>query len=211
MTQQKTITAVDLVDKILEFKSLVPETKEWNLPSLRYNPPRHIRLRQIASLLNAFFEKEPFLELIYKDHYDSILESFLEGKFIVHRYLEDYDEAKQFILDVVEVNKKYILENTKFRLDDIETIFPLLIDYKQRLRALFTFNDRWLEAYGIASNFSILLSNSITQNLDGKLDDLDKAFELIINPKRLRFNQKLLIAKYNYPTENLHDVDMDFF
>lgn len=210
MTQNRIITAVDLVDKVLEFKTLTPHSENWNLPNLKLNPPRLIRLRQIASLFNAFFEKEPFLELIDRDNYESIIESFLEGKFIVHRDLEDYEEAKRFILGIVEVNKEYLLENTIFKMNDLETIFPLLIDYKQKLRAVFTHNDGWIVAAGISSNFSFVLTNSITKNLVGKYDDLDKAFELIINPKGLRITEEELKANYNYPSEDLDTVDRDF-
>lgn len=210
MTQNTTITAINMVEKVFEFISLTPDSSNWNLPDLKSNPPRLLRLKKIASLFNAYFENERFLELIDGDDYESIIECFFEGKFVLHRDMKDYEEVKQLVFEIVEVNRKYISSNRKFQLFDLEEIFSVLIEYKQKLSALLNFNNRWMEAADISSNFTIVLANTINKNLEGKYDNLDKTLELLINPKGLTFTLEELIANYNYPTEKLDEVDMDF-
>lgn len=55
----KTYSAIDLLDKVLEFIEMTPNSNEWNLQSLKSNLPRQIRFRQIEALLNAFLLKTP--------------------------------------------------------------------------------------------------------------------------------------------------------
>ncbi|MGZ3834290.1 MAG: hypothetical protein ACXVB0_12255, partial [Mucilaginibacter sp.] len=81
---------------------------------------------------------------------------------------------------------------------------------KRQIRNLLTFNSGWLEASSTTSLFSIFLTNSISNNLIGKYDELDKALELFINPKSLIFTEEELIAKFNFPTEDLSSIDADF-
>jgi hypothetical protein len=54
-----------------------------------------------------------------------------------------------------------------------------------------------------------MLTNSISSNLKDKYNDLDRTLELFINPKELLFTEKELVEKFNFPTEDLHQIDMD--
>ena len=214
MTNLKTYKAIDLVEKILEFRAMTPNSKEWNFTALRSNPPRYIRLQQIVSLMNALVgqrtikissEKENFLS---KSRPQVQIKALLSGNFIKERTIIDYKETIPFINDYLRDNKKGDYIAREIQLNDLVEVYQILINYKNKLGDLLNFNSGWLEAPS-AISFAIYLTNSITNNLADKCKDLDKALELLINPKGLTFTEKELKKKYNYPSENLDDVDLD--
>jgi len=200
----------------LEFEALTPDKTEWNLDALEDNPPRQIRLKQIKSLMKAFFEDiaEKILlentELNITNVPELPIQSFLRGDFIEMRATTDYEDAMNFMIDFVKSNPKNKRLSAEISLNDIAYIFPKLINYKQLLRKLITFNDGWIEANSIVSVFSIDLSNSITNNIIGKYEKLDEIFELLINPHGLSFTEEELIEEYDYPDDDLDDIDGDY-
>jgi hypothetical protein len=71
------------------------------------------------------------------------------------------------------------------------------------------FNSGWLEAGSTFSMFHIMLTDSISSHLKGTYAELDQTIELFINPKNLVFTEKELIDTFQYPTDDLHQIDMD--
>ena len=59
--------------------------------------------------------------------------------------------------------------------------------------------------------FYVDLTDSISSNLINKYDDLDHALELIINPGKLVFIERKLVEKFNYPTDDLHQIDIGYY
>ncbi|OYU78828.1 MAG: hypothetical protein CFE23_16730, partial [Flavobacterium sp. BFFFF1] len=173
----------------------------WSVTVLKSNPPRQVRLKQIESLLNAFLTIDSKTSL-----FDNV-QSFLSGNFIRQRETSDYAQTIKFIKDFVRSSNSHFDETKEIRIEELIFIFPKLVDYKGQLRSILTFNSGWLEASSIASQFSIHLTNSISKNLIDKYDNLDKSLELFINPKGLTFTEDELISRFNYPTENLNDID----
>ena len=216
MTNKNEYTAIDLLDKVLEFIAMTPDKSQWSVTALKSNPPRQIRLKQIESLLNAFFTIDSKTSLI--DNVKSFLsakpkpsiQSFLSGEFIRQRETSDYAQTIKFIKDFVKTSNSNLDETKEIRIEELVFIFPKLVDYKRQLRSILTFNSGWLEASSTASQFSIHLTNSISKNLVDKYDNLDKSLELFINPQGLTFTEDELISRFNYPTENLNDIDFDF-
>ncbi|MEO6850293.1 MAG: hypothetical protein ABI203_06510, partial [Mucilaginibacter sp.] len=62
----------------------------------------------------------------------------------------------------------------------------------------------------ITSLFSIQLTNSISNNLIGRYNELDTVIGLFIDPKSLTFTEEELITRFSFPTENLNAIDADF-
>lgn len=212
METWKRYSGIDLLDKILEFVAMTPNEKEWNYKSLSNNKPRQIRLQQINSLLKAFsltsdktlFEKttnylNPDLRFDIK--------SILNGDFIKNKDIEDFGDlikfAKQFLH---EKNHSY---DQPIRMHELSFIYPKMVDYKIKLSEIISFNSGWIEASSTFSIFHILLTNSISSNLNNKFQNLDNVIELFINPNRQTFSEKELIDKFGFPKEDLHQVDMD--
>lgn len=216
MTQPKLYKGIDLLDKIFEFIAMIPNSNEWNLNALKSNPPRHIRLQQIESLIIAFFEQEQNTNLLDKAKAlftakkDLTIQNILAGDFIKERTTSDYNELITLIKNVVSEKEGTIVEEREVHIIKLLMPYQQLIKYKRQLIELLSFNSGWLESSSVTSRFSIYMTNSISSNLVDKFSDLDKVLELFINPKQLVFSEDELIMKYKFPKENLSDVDMDF-
>ena len=216
MTQPKIYKGIDLLDKIFEFIAMTPNSNEWNLNALKSNPPRHIRLQQIESLIIAFFEQEQNTNLLDKAKAlftakkGLTIQNILAGDFIKERTTSDYNELITLIKNVVREKEGAIDEEREVHVMNLLMPYQQLIKYKRQLIELLSFNSGWLESSSVISRFSIYMTNSISSNLVDKFSDLDKALELFINPKQLVFTQDELITRYKFPKENPIDVDMDF-
>lgn len=205
-----------MLDEIFEFTEMTPNSIEWNLKSLKANPPRQIRLRRIESLLTAFCSidiNESLLskaKSIFFDHHKITIASFLQGDFIKARSIDEYSEVIKFIKDFVKTKVGDVDRKREIRIEELVFIFPFLINFKKQIRSLLTFNSGWLEAGSDVALFSIYLTDSISEKLAGNYSELDYFIELFINPKRLIFTKEEMIDKYNFPKEDLNDVDSDF-
>jgi hypothetical protein len=215
-TSIKTYSAIDLLDKILEFTEMTPNSTQWNLKSLKSNPPRQIRLQQIEALVNAFCVAELNQNLlnkaksIFSNDQKISIESFLRGDFIKSRNVIEYLDLTQSIKDFVKTKTNNVDQTRDIRIEQLVFIFRQLIDFKRKIRNLLTFNSGWLEASSVTSLFSIYLTDSISNELTGKYNELDNVIEQLINPKNLTFTQEELIDKFDFPIANLNDIDMDF-
>jgi len=54
MINSSTYTAVDLLDKVIDFTNRSPDSAEWSFEIQQDNPPRLVRLQQIQALMEAF-------------------------------------------------------------------------------------------------------------------------------------------------------------
>lgn len=215
-TSVKKYSAIDLLDKVFEFIEMTPNPNEWNLQALKSNPPRQIRFRQIDALFNAFFIEESNRDLLSKamskfsKQRKISIESFLNGNFLKTRTIDSYSNLVEFIKDFLETGTENIDQSKEIRIEHLVFIFPKLIDFKKHIRNLLTFNSGWLEANTITSLFSIQLTNSISNNLIGRYNELDTVIGLFIDPKSLTFTEEELITRFSFPTENLNAIDADF-
>jgi hypothetical protein len=217
MTEEKKLfSGIDLAEKIIEFIAMTPDFNQWNAKALYNNPPRQIRFHQIQSLMLAFIGMEKNTTS-RAEQYGAITESkpsikyFLNGDFIRNRTQTDYIGTVEFIRAYMEGNVPYDRLLKDVSTGELAFIFPKLFNYKTQLQNLLTFNSGWLEASSMTSYFSIFLTDSISQNLIGKYEVLDRALEWFINPLELSFTLDELIVSYGYPKENLSDIDMDYY
>lgn len=212
MKTSKIYNGLDLLDKILEFVAMTPNESEWNYKSLSSNQPRQIRLKQINSLLKAFsltsdkniFERSTNY---FNPDLRAEIKSILNGDFIKNKNVEDFSELISFAKVFLEEN--HISFDRPIRLHELSFIYPKMIDFKIKLLEIIGFNSGWLEASSTFSIFHILLTNSIISNLNNKFNDLDRVLEMFINPARLTFSENELIKKFDFPTEDLHQIDID--
>ena len=213
MAELRIYKGIDLLEKVLEFVALTPSSNEWHLLSLKSNKPRFIRLQQIQSLIDAFFEQNP-----NKPFYDKVLhfynsdkvvsiETLLTGEFIKHKKVDDYERMMDFVLQLPEYDELFVKKDIKIY--QLAHVYKRLLSYKQHLRSLIGFNSGVLEASSI-SYFPIFLTERISSNLVGKYEDLNVVLELLINPKRLSFTEDELIAKYGFPNVKIEEIDFGF-
>jgi hypothetical protein len=217
MTEEKKLfSGVDLAEKIIEFIAMTPDSNQWNARVLYDNPSRQIRFYQIQSLMLAFIGMEKNTTS-GAERYGTITESkpsikyFLNGDFIRNRTQTDYIDTVEFIRTYMAGNVHHDHLSKDVSTAELAFIFPKLFNYKTQLQNLLTFNSGWLEASSMTSYFSIFLTDSISQNLIGKYEVLDRALEWFINPLELSFTLDELIISYGYPKENLSDIDMNYY
>ena len=209
MTKQKNLTATDLLDKVIEFTEMTPDQEQWTLSALESNLPRFIRLQQINSLINAFLQNETSKTFV-SDKPNLTINNFLSGKFIKERPTSDYIETFQFIRQFINEQGIALGTTSEIQLEELVFAYTFLIAYKRQLRNLLTFNNGWFATSSLPTKFTILLTNSITNNLVNKHSDLDKALELFINPTGLTFTETELIETYNYPIDDLDEIEIEF-
>ena len=198
MQKTQIYKGIDLLEKILEFVAMTPETNLWTLNSLIDNQPRLIRLKQINSLLNAFFSEK-----------NETIQSILSGKFLETQNIELFSELTNFIIKFVKSKSNFEIEDDEIYVDDLQMVYCELMQYKKVLRNLLTFNSGWLEASSVTAKFSICLTNSITENLINKYPALNETLEMLVNPKKLSFTEMQLINEYNFPTDDLYEIDIE--
>jgi hypothetical protein len=213
-SENRVYKGIDLLDKVLEFTEMTPDKAEWNVDALACNPPRQVRLRQANALLNAFLCAEPKdgifekLRLAFAGRSAPSIDYFLNGGFILTRKDSDYAELYAIMNDLVKSEFSSAHADSLSPVK-VKFIYPSLIDYKRQLRRIITFNSRWLEASSVPALFSIIITGSVTKNLEGKTGMLDKTLELIINPSGISFTEEELINHYDFPTEDLRSIDFD--
>jgi hypothetical protein len=119
-------------------------------------------------------------------------------------------EVFTFIEEVVREKEGETSKYNPTSTNSLRMPYQQLINYKKQLLDILDFNSGWLEAGTINARFSIYLTDSITKHLVGKYEKLDKALELFINPGKLSFTETELVTNYNFPPDNLHDIDMEY-
>jgi hypothetical protein len=215
MQQTKTYKGIDLLEMIFEFSEMTPDSKLWTENSLQNNKSRLIRLKQINSLIYAFFDSNITTNFIQKakkifsENKEDTIHTILSGDFLKKQDISDFSELIELMNAVVKTNEKFERKEKEVHIEHLIMPYQQLINYKRTLRSLLTFNSGWLEASSITSLFSIYLTNSISNNLIDKYSELDKTLELFVNPKKLSFTEEELIAKYKFPKDNLHEIDME--
>lgn len=212
METAKTYNGIALLDNILEFVALTPSEMNWNYKSLNSNKPRLIRLQRIDSLLKAFslIENKNLFEKTanyFNPDLKVEIKSVINGDFIKKRELEEFNELIEFAKQFLQKNN--YSNDRPIRIHELSFIYPKMVDYKIKLREIIGFNSGWLEASSTFSIFHIMLTNSISSNLKDRYNELDHTLELFINPKKIIFTEIELIEKFNFPTEDLHQIDMD--
>ncbi|WP_445452932.1 hypothetical protein [Flavobacterium sp. 25HG05S-40] len=209
MQKTKSYNGIDLLEKILEFIEMVPDYKQTTLNSINENKPRLIRLKRIESLVSAFFpeNQSESLKSKLKEMFSSKkidLDFILSGDFIEKRDVQEYLELINQV--------KYEIQNfgsDEIDIADLKNVFIAFVEYKKCIRKILGFNSGWLSVSRKTSMFTIRVTDSISSNLAGKYDKIDEALEILINPKRKSFTEIELISKFNFPKENLEEIDSD--
>lgn len=210
-------TAHLLLQKVLEFMVMTPDDVNWYYDNLRHNKPREVRYRQIEALMKAFLlddDGQDLAKIIYSPYageHHSIIRSFLGGNFIRVRDVQLYAKEWQYIME-------YATERTGKRLKEHELSNQLvayqfydLMGYRRKLYEVMAFPSVRRIAAEVASfQYNILITETINKNLEGKDKELDEALCRLIDPKQRSYSMDELVTRFNYPTENLSEIDSEF-
>lgn len=202
MPNPSTYTTTDFLNKIYDFFSLVNHNQEeWSFKALQDNPPRFVRLKQIVSLYNAFIGNNDNL------NETEILIALTTGSFLSNENVEDYYSLiatmEQYIIRLVPAESKH----KEWGTFALESNFERLIKYRLSAGKLLTFNDGYLQVsyHNLFSKTTIDETNNQIKNSLSHIDDILVKF---IGYKT--FALEILIDNYNFPTDNLDEIDEDF-
>jgi len=196
-------TAQELLHLILEFRRMTPERAAWSLEAQRDNPPRLVRLRQIAALWRAFLGEGDGAEDV-----GARLGNFLEGSFVLRRRLEDFAGILVEIDAAMSKRARHVPKRP-LELEDLCANFTSLLQLRLKLDEVAKHNDGVLEV-GYTRCYPVLLAQSVAQEIAAPIEELDRVLALFIAPADRCFAEEDLVARFGFPTENLADIDFDW-
>ena len=200
----KKISGLTLIDKILEFISMTPNSVDWNFEKLNNFPSKLIRLKQINVLLNIFIP-----ENIYLDDLKTNIENVVNGTFIKSRNIKLYETVfKQMdneIITKLEYRPEKIREWSNY---DLLRNYSEIIRYKQILNELLDFNNGILEI-SYPYFYSVIMTTDTSKKLNSK--NIDNFLNLVIDPSNRIFSKTKLTKEYNYPKKDVYDIDFEDF
>ena len=215
MNFYKQYTAVDLIEKVIEFTKMTPNPKLWNEGLLQESPPRYIRLRQINALTRALFTQRnsSFLgkakSILMLDRTPTI-KALLSGSFIKGRNIRDYDSLIAMIKTTVRDHEGQLGETGEISHKHLIDVYQRLMRYKKQFMDLLHFNDGESTSAPIGLRFTVYVTDEVSRGFEGKHTILDEALGLLIDPNNLAFTEEELQAEYNYPKEDIREVDKNF-
>jgi hypothetical protein len=196
------ITAHVLLNKVFEFTAMTPDESEWSLELQKDNPPRLIRLQQIEALLNIYL-RELKNNITLKDKINYLL----KGSFIQQRNIMSYQDCVTE-MDNLIVQSGYKAPKVKdWDLYHLQENYLEVISYKKQLYQLLNTNDGVMEM-SYHHSYSVLLKDTINATINTK--PIDEFLALVIDPKKSAFRKNELIRQFDYPVEDVYEVDIDW-
>lgn len=215
MGAQRSYTAIDLLEKAIEFEDLTPNPALWKEGLLKDNPPRLLRLRQINALSKAFFTHQPadFLEkakTFFLSPRVPTVKTLLSGAFIKERNLAVYEDFIALIKESVREQEGELGETGQLKHAHLVEVYQRLLRYKKQVFALEQFNNRDKVKKAVGLRFSVYLTNDVSRRIKESCAPLDKALGLLLDPHSLSFTADELHQVYNYPKEDIQEIDNYF-
>jgi hypothetical protein len=215
MNTDKLYTAVDLIEKIIEFTKMTPNPKLWKEGLLKESPPRYVRIRQINALIKAVFgpRSDNFLgkakSLLLMNQLPTI-NDLLSGSFIKEINIREYEGLIDTIKTTVRDYEGHLGETGEISHKHLIAVYQRLMRYKIQLMDLLHFNDGESTSAPIGQRFTVYLTNEVASAIEGTYTRLDEVLGLMIDPDSLSFTEEELQVEYNYPKEDLREVDKNF-
>lgn len=200
------LTALDLLYTAIEISDMTgADRSKWTFESQKDNLPRFVRLQQIHALCKAFLPGK-----YVTDDVRGVMEGFFSGEFISYRSLDDYGKLISRMEKAIAKTGYENFGKSGLQLDHLQTNYRDLLDYKLKFGRLVDHNNGLCET-SYPYLFSQLVTSSISEQIMRKIRSVDTALVLFIDPAKMRFTEQELIKAYNYPTDDLDQIDEDWW
>ena len=197
------ITGITLLNKILEFKSNISDTKKWTLTDLQGDETNLVRFNQIQCLTKLFVH-----DVYTPNDLTTSIDSILNGDFINIREERIYKNLFLRMDKVITKSIDFLDKYKEWELHDLCFNYRDLVEYKIKLNMLLNFNIGIMEiSYPYC--YSAIISGDISENI--KYNKLDKFLSTVIDPENRIFSRDQLIKDYNYPKEDGYDMELENF
>jgi len=195
------ITAITLIDKIIEFVAMLPDKNNWDINQLKLSSSYEIRYRQITTLLNYFVPEVKATQDLKIRIY-----AVLNGDFIESRPFIIYNELLNEMDKVILSSEIKIPKQLEWFALDLKSNYINTVKFKQKLYSILTFNYGYMEMY-YQYLYNIEITNQIIYNID--THTIDNFLGKVIDPLGRTVSKKTLVENYNYPEEDIYLVDLD--
>ncbi len=195
------ITGITLIEKVLEFVAMIPDSSNWVFNQMKLNSSYEIRYRQIDVLLNYFTP-----EIYNKQDLKISIKHFLQGDFIELRPLSVYKDILAEMDNTIQTGKITMPQQRPWLIGDITSNYCDLINFRKKLNRLLMQNNGIMEI-SYPYLFSVEITDQIIRNIDTKI--MDKFLGLVIDPSGQMVTKERLVNDYNYPTEDVYEIDAD--
>lgn len=195
------ISAITLIDKIIEFVAMLPDKNNWDINQLKLSSSYEIRYRQITTLLNYFIPEVKATQDLKIRIY-----AVLNGDFIESRPFIIYNELLNEMDKVILSSEIKIPKQLEWFALDLKSNYINTVKFKQKLYSILTFNYGYMEMY-YQYLYNIEITNQIIYNID--THTIDNFLGKVIDPLGRTVSKKTLVENYNYPEEDIYLVDLD--
>jgi len=196
------ISHKELITYYLELSSLAPN-KTWSEEEFKDNPPRKIRYKRL-SVLSQLYN----VNIDYSNNGNS-LNINNEERFSFEELMSKISkENKQSLFestDLKEIKNRLILDKPYWW----NYFFNKLIEMRLNLYRFETTNSGYLCGAGLVI-LPVIINNHINKNLQNSINLLENILSYLINPTEQSFELKELSEKFNYPIDNIEDIDWEW-
>jgi len=195
------ISGITLIDKILEFTSLVPDNSIWTFDELKNNKSLFVRLQQINSLLKLFVP-----ESYNTNNLKLSIGNVLDGNFIRQRKDIIYKSLYKKMDEDILTSKYPVQKKDEWSTHELHFNYKNLIDYKITLNKVLNFNDGIMEI-SYPYLYSYIKTKSISNQIE--IQSIDEFLSLVIDPAKRIIPKTELIRNCNYPNEDVYEIELD--
>lgn len=187
------ISAIDLVNKYIEFKSWTKGLEKDYVLTQDFEP--------------AFYRYKQ-LKVLFELYKLNKIEDLEQGGFLLERKIEDYElffEKADIDMFTLKEWKSFLKPGDK-KLTAISSCFKRLLKYKILLFDCKNFKSTFHKGSGLYI-YSVFKIEQMNAELVSKSSILDTLLSQIISPENLQFDLQFLKENHEYPDVNLEEID----
>ena len=202
-TNSPNYTALDLLNKVIDFTNRSSDSAEWSFEKQKDNPPRLVRLQQIKALMEAFVSGlKPIVDI------GRSIKDFYSGDFIIHQPIAKYASLIEDIEKTIAGSKHSNARKREISAIHLQNNYRELLDYYLKLKGLLNHNNKYLEI-SYPYLFPYVVTEEISASIASKVIKISHLLATFIDPEKQSYMEEELIIQYHYPTEDLLDLDLD--
>lgn len=202
MTTVPKLSALNLLERIIEYVHMTDDESEWTFEEQKGNPPKFVRLQQIQSLMQAFVP-----ELMASESMRKSIGNFFAGSFIVLRAMDVYSNMVGLMNHTIEGSRFSDTKSNKLDVFDLQNNYCNLMDYYLKLMNLLNHNHNEMKGSD-PGMFSYIVTNAISESIRAEAGCVSHLLSEFIDPGNHAYTEDELVDQFHYPCMDLLDVDM---
>lgn len=195
------ITALTLLETAADVQQMLPRAGEIPFIELQRNTSYTVRVAQLKVLIPLFIP-----EIAEIQHIEDQLEAIDSGNFILRRDISVYSKLIEDMDAILEKSVPRFPKMQPWSILDIRNNFNYLKDYKEAVDKVLYYNAGILESYYQFHHAILQVENS---NRNIAITEINNFLSLCIDPSGCSFSKQYLIDNFNYPQEDIRDVDLE--